>query len=206
MSDLDLCSLEDVLAFAPGYTEGDEPETDVALGMLIGEQSRDFSEYTHRQLAKGDPGEERTFELGSWECDQRRLLIDDAAQITAITLTDEAGTTLQALDPTAWVTRPRVRQEWEPIVELTFPRYIPLVAWLRPCTLAVITATWGFPAIPVTASKAVARLVLYRYLADVANQGTQFADAAMANGAANPAASRANALDVRDRFRRRLYG
>lgn len=199
----DLCTLAQVIAFAPGYTLGAETDTEAQLATLITEQSREWVEYTGREVkAIGSQPATRVYPIGSWEVDSRELAIHDATTITAINLTDQSGNVLQALDSTAWVTLPRLRDDWEPITSLEFPRYVLTPAGLRRNTLAAVTGTFGFPSLPATVSGAVARLVIWRYLADVTNTGTVFADAASANGSINPAASRAAALDVRERFRR----
>lgn len=203
----DLCALADVLALAPAYALGDEPETELILQMLIEEQSRDFLEYTQREITpRSDSPSTRLFPVGWWECEQRRLLIDDAATVTAVVLVDDAGNVLQSLDSTAWTALPRQREDWQPYDELEFPRSVSTPAQLRARSLASVTGQWGFPSIPATVKVAVARFVLYRFLADIQNKGSIFADAADLNGAANPAASRAAALDVRARFARNLIG
>lgn len=211
----DLCALADVVERVPGYSAGDDAATDALLGDFITIESRDFLEETSREITPIAPGSvTRVFDIDWIVCEERELLIGDASETTAVVFKGQDGTILQTLDSTAWIELPRIREDWEPITSLYFPPLVddpaffawPAVQWgpyvpdENPRLVCEVTATWGFPAVPQTVKRAVATLVLMRYLNDAAAVGTALADAAN-RAELNLAGSLKAAFDVRDRFR-----
>jgi hypothetical protein len=195
-----LCALLDVTKRVPGYEPGDDETVDDILNDLIVQESRDFVETTGREIVAMSSGP-RVFDLTVSMIGRRSLPIGDAASITQVELFDYDGTTsLGVIASNLYVLQPRVRDDWQPIRRLWFP-YRPVSApvLLAPGRTLEITATWGFPAIPDTVRRAVATLVIFRYLNDAAAAGTVFADAANREDF-NLGASLKVALDARDRL------
>jgi hypothetical protein len=216
----DLCTIDDVAQRVPGYTVGEDTETDATLEDFITIESRDFMETTGREITPISPGSStRVFDVDWIVVEERELLIGDATDVTAVVLKGQDQTILQTLDSSAWVDLPRVREDWEPVTAIAFPPLVvdpaffswPAVQWgpyvptESPRLLCEVTGTWGFPSIPQTVTRAVATLVLVRYLNDAAAVGTDFADAAD-RAELNLAGALKAALDVRDRFRVRSIG
>lgn len=196
----DLCALADVLALAPGYTPGDEPGTEDVLQQLITQESLDFMEETDREITSAAAGGAvRTFDVDHATVDERELLIGDAADITSVTIKDGDGNTLDAAP--VYRALPRVKEAWEPLTSIVFPvRTVTGAASLRAGQMIEIDAAWGFPQIPETVRRSTARMVISRFLNDVAAEGTAFADA-VNRDEFNIAAAWAAALDVRRRYR-----
>lgn len=173
-----LCALVDVLRYVPGYES--DPNTDEALEALIAAESRTQHQRRGREFVAitGAGTTIRLFELTARQARTRRARIGDCATITAVRVLDEdAATLLETVPGTAWEALPRTRQEWEPITQV---RLLP-AAYGGPALAAgrflEVTGTWGFPQIPDDVRQAVAKLVIVRYMSDVAFQGTGFADA-----------------------------
>lgn len=175
----DLCTLAHVVGYAPGYdanvdTNGDR--TLAKLQDLITEEStsqlnrgREF-----RAIAGANP---RVFDLTATHLRRRRLRVGDASAITTVTIVDNLGSTVETVAATDRVSLPRVRQEWEPIRTLWFPPSSPQPAQLGCGWTVSVSATWGFPAVPTNVREAVAKLVLIRWVTEVAPEGTAFSDA-----------------------------
>jgi hypothetical protein len=118
----DLCTLADVVDRVPGYDVGDDRLTDALLGDFIAIESRDFLEETRREITPISPGSStRVFDVDWIVCEERELLIGDAADTTAVVLKGQDGTVLQTLDSSGWVELPRVREDWEPVTSIFFP-------------------------------------------------------------------------------------
>ena len=211
----DLCTLADVIERVPGYTLGDDPTVDATLADFITIESRDFMEEARREITPIRVGPEtRVFDVDWIVVDERELLIGDANDVTAVVLKQQDGTVLQTLGSSGWVDMPRVREDWEPITSIWFPPLVqdpvffawPASTWgphvpiENPRLVCEVTGSWGFPMIPQTVKRAVAVLVLVRYLNDAASVGTELADAAD-RAELNLAGALKAALDTRDRFR-----
>ena len=211
----DLCALADVVERVPGYAVGDDAATDALLGDFITIESRDFMEETGREITPIAPGSVmRVFDVDWIVCEERELLIGDATDTTGVVLKGQDGTVLQTLASSAWIDLPRIREDWEPITSIYFPPLVddpafftwPTVTWgpyvpdENPRLVCEVTGTWGFPLVPATVKRAVATLVLMRYLNDAAAVGTALSDAAN-RAELNLAGSLKAALDVRDRFK-----
>lgn len=202
MAARDLCTLDDVTKRTPGYSTGDDTETDATLSALITQESRDFVEACGREIVAMSSGP-RTFDLTTSMIERRQLRIGDAAAVAQVELFDyDDSTSLGVIDPSLYVLYPRVRDDWEPIRRIMFP-YRPMSSalMLAPGRTLHVTATWGFPQIPDTVKFAVATFVIFRYINDVAGAGTQLAEA-INRPDFNLAASLRAAMDVRDRLSR----
>ena len=206
----DLCVLADVAKLVPGYTVGADAATDAPLGELITEQSRDAMESTGREFAAIEASQPalRSFDIDETVMRRRKLFVGDLASApTLVALYDGQGNLVQTLTAASYVLLPRVREDWQPYSTVWFrwdaSNAASLWAWgdwlWQGGLVCQITATWGFPTIPTTVKDAVARLVIVRYLNDVTDQGTQFADAAD-RVSFNVAGSIRQALSALDRF------
>lgn len=177
----DLCVLEDVYGYIPGFDPDDDENADTVakLTSLITARSRSIHQDTGREFAAIPGNDPRTFDLTAGICSRRQIPIGDAAEITQIELFDFDGTTsLGVVDPSLYILQPRVREEWEPVTRLKFP-YRPASnpLLLAPGRILAITATWGFPSIPDDIVQACAALVITTALTDVAQAGTDLSDA-----------------------------
>lgn len=172
-----LCELEDVTAYAPGYTN--EPETDTTLNQMILAESFDIMRETGREMKAIFPAADpRRFDLGSYAVSSRYLRIGDAAAISAVSLYDiDNATLVTTLPSSAYVLEPKVRAEWEPIRGLYFPFSAAGAPTFLIGQVLQVTGTWGWPAIPADLREACARIVLFRYVQDAAAAGTTFAEA-----------------------------
>lgn len=203
----DLCRLADVVARVPGYNVGDDEQIDAVLAGLITQESRDFVETTHREILAKNTVNPRVFEIDWIDVEDREVFIGDAAAVTGVVLQLQDGTVMQTLASEAWVEdpRPQEREDWEPITSLRFPTRVPNAALIAETMLVEVTGTWGFPKIPDTVRRAVATLVIFRYVSDVASAGTAFADAANQPEFDMAGALRV-ALNTRDRLKIPLTG
>lgn len=193
--DRDLCTLDDVRRYIPGYEPDDE--TEETLQALIESISVDTYEEIGREfVARGEDGETRLFEIDDYDVEEREVQIGDAAEVTVVEIHDARGTVLQAVPDESWVALPRSRDSWGPITSLAFPIDVAVPAELsltlltegmfyepgfrgrrRSERLLAVTATWGFPAIPANVRQSIAKLVIVRYLTDVGASGTALTDA-----------------------------
>ena len=207
----DLCALADVTRLVPGYTAGDDTNTDATLNELITEQSRDAMERCGREFTPIEASQPalRSFDVDETVARRRKLYVGDLASApTLFELKTGAGELAQTLTGASYVLLPRVREDWQPYSTVWLRLDAADAAtlwgfdgwWRGRGLVAEITATWGFPSVPTTVKDAVARLVIVRYLNDVTNQGTEFADAAD-RVQFNMAGSIRQALDALDRFR-----
>jgi hypothetical protein len=177
----DLCSLHDVFRLVPGFDPQDPDNGDIVdtIGGLISAESRAVHRETGREIRPIANLNTRTFDVTAAICQRRQFPIGDAAAIATVELFDFDGTTsLGVLDPNLYIALPRIRDSDAPIRRLSFP-YRPGIVMprLAPGRSFQITATWGFPSVPVDLRQAAAKRVLLRYVADNANAGTQLADA-----------------------------
>lgn len=177
----DLCVLADVYKHVPGF-DPDDPENASTVDKLADEitsRSRSIHQDTGREFVAIAGNDPRTFDLTASICQRRSMPVGDIASIVQVELFDFDGTTsLGVVDESLYTGIPRIREEWEPIERLQFPRRPssnPLL--LAPGRTLVITATWGFPEIPADIREACAALVITTMLTDVAQAGTDLSDA-----------------------------
>lgn len=173
----DLCTLADVTALAPGYTS--DTDTDDLLQALITAESVEAHDKCQREFVAMTGNTTRRFDIGEVEEHARRVMVGDMTTITTVVIEDYQQSTVQTITSPAYVELSprlkRTREEWEPCSYLWFP---PLAAvFIEEGYVVKVTGTWGFPQIPADLKTAVAKMVLVRYLADAANQGTALSDA-----------------------------
>lgn len=171
-----LCTRADVIRLVPGYT--DDPSTDGVIDDLIQAESQTWLRDTSRELVAIATGSSaRLFDVGWQEVATRKVRIGDAATVAAVEIQDQTGATLETVASGDYIEMPRTRQGWEPITSLWFPPGSSNPASLAQGYVVEATGTWGFPAVPEDVRISIARMVLVRYVADVAPTGTRFADA-----------------------------
>jgi hypothetical protein len=169
----DLCELADVLRYVPGYET--EEATDETLQAQITAESRRIHRTTGREFVAIAGLDPRLFEIGRKELGNRRIRIGDATEIETVRiLRDDATTPVAELDPGVYAAQPYVREEWEPIRELKLLQAAPTPSYGQ---LLEVSAVWGYPSIPEDIREACAKLVIVRYLTDIAFRGTALSDA-----------------------------
>lgn len=187
-SGIDLCTLDDVIRFIPGYRPNDI--TDQKLQELITSESESIMLESGREIVPfADQPETRAFAV-EWRHQQtRRVQIGDLASAGDTDIVVE----LQAADGTSIVTyardeyraqyrarRLQPRHQWEPVIALEFPSGLGGRSLTCGQTL-LVTGNWGFPQIPYSIRQACAKRVVLRYITEVANTGETFSEAALEN-------------------------
>ena len=195
----DLCTVADVVELVPGYSVGDDTATDALLQDLLTAESRDAMERTGREITPITGLNPRSFDVDYTVGRLRRLQIGDLKTVNGVTILNAQGATVQTVDMAGVVLEPRVREDWQPVGTLWFRPDATTPASLFYGNVVVVDAVWGFPAIPETVAKAVARLTVVRYLNDAVALGTRFSEAAD-RAEFNIAASIRWSLDVLDRL------
>lgn len=176
----DLCSLNDVLRYVPGF-EADDPEngtTVAALATLITSQSVDILEQTGREFRAITDLDPRSFDIDEGHLKSRRLAIGDLSEITGVAQYRSGSLAATLVSPNI-ILEPRNRQPWQPITHLRFPAYSSSPVFLAVEDIIVVTGTWGFPRLPNDIRQACAKLVILRYLTDIVTTNTRFRDAAL---------------------------
>jgi len=177
-----LCTLEDVHSYIPGYLPFSDLATDTILLELIDSVSTEIHNETNREFmpAATNPSA-KLFDLAPFDVSERRLFIGDLANLTGLTIgvAQLDGTSLgSASTPsTAIIGQPRNRQPWEPYNYLWFPGGQSNSVPLGVGAVVTVTGNWGFPQIPADIRQACVKLVINRYVRDIATGGTAFADA-----------------------------
>ena len=171
----ELCVLADVTRLVPSYTTN--VATDALLNTLITSESRAAHRQTGREFVTITGLTTRSFDIDERSARSRIVPIGDNNTITTVTVKDIQGTTLETVASSNYVKLPRIREEWEPVVELWFPKGAATPAGLASGYVLEVAGTWWFPSIPTDVVQAVAKLVLVRYLSDAAAAGTALADA-----------------------------
>lgn len=178
----DLCTLDDVISYIPAYDPNDT--TDGKLQQLITAESDLIAVDTSRELIRQVSSVPRIFDIDYAAAVTGRVRIGDLTILhdaTVVTVHDAVGTLAATADPDdliGWYGPDRQATEiWEPVTTLEFraARGAPL---LRQGFEIRVTGTWGFPNIPTFIREGCAAAVVLRYLSDVAETGTDFAEAA----------------------------
>ncbi len=170
-----LCSLADVLSYVPAYQS--DQETDEKLEALIEAESQTIHQDLGREFVAIAGADPRLFEITGWNCRTRRIRIGDCAAVTTVRVLDEDGTVRETVAAADRDELPLTRQEWEPIRQIKLLSVSPNPATIMPGQRLEVTGSWGFPSVPANVREACAKLVIVRYLSDVANDGTRFAEA-----------------------------
>ncbi len=176
-----LCELDDVKRYAPGYSGQMNETTEDALVSLINAQTRSFAQRARREFVAVEATQPaiRLFDVTDTDAASRKVWVGDMADTAdlAVTVLEQSGDVVEVVDPDAVVGLPRNREEWEPINWLWFPAGADTAAAITSGQVLSVESNWGFPSIPDDVTQAVAKMVIVRYVSDVANAGTGFADA-----------------------------
>ena len=177
-----LCSLEEIQNYVPGYIADSDHATDAILRELIASVSTEMQNEMDREVLPVVANDSaKTFDLSAWEAVERKLWIGDLANTTdlAVVITQSDGTAVAtlAMSDAAIVALPRNRQEWQPYNYLWFPSVLADAPALAEGYVITVTGNWGFQSIPADIKTACIKLVILRYLRDVASAGTALADA-----------------------------
>jgi hypothetical protein len=123
----------------------------------------------------------KVFDLSAWEANERKMWVGDLKNTTglAVVITQQDGTAVATLSMTnsAIVALPRNRQEWQPYNHLSFPSVLADAPALAEGYIVTVTGNWGFQSVPSDIKTACIKLVILRYLRDVASSGTALSDA-----------------------------
>jgi hypothetical protein len=187
----DLCGLDDVRRYIPGYTP--DPDTEATLQALISSLSTDAYIETGREFTprRGSSPETRSFPIDHWCIEEREVPVGDLSTVdsnTVVKIVSEDGVVQQTLDSGGYVALPRDREPWEPVTSLYFPRFVSTAGGAAilgiprsfsggSFQLLQLTGVWGFPQLPTNVREAIAKLVIVRFVTDVAAAGTALTDA-----------------------------
>jgi hypothetical protein len=165
-----LCTAEDLRAYLPEFFADVD---DGPLNESINAESDDFQAHTRREIrTENDAPTTRVFDIDWLIVEERELLIDDAAEISSVTIKDPTGTIVVSEPP--FVDMPRNRQSFEPITSLWFPGKLAAAAPLAPGQTVEITGVWGWPAVPSRVRRAVVIFVARAYVRNL----TAYSDSA----------------------------
>lgn len=176
----DLCTIEDVLRYVPGYAENQDTLTDNTLRALITAESHEILRVTEEEfVAYGTNPQTRVFDLTDYDVRRRRIPVGAMASApTIVSTVTQDGTAVETVDPLSVVGTPRTRAPWEPITELWFPTGALTPAQMFEGYVVSVTGDFGYPSIPPDIREACAKRVILRYLTSVSERGTVFARAA----------------------------
>ena len=194
----DLCTLEDVLRYVPGYEQNTNPLTDNTVRALITAESSLIMRETGEEFAAfGTNPQTRVFDLSAYDLDRRVLPVGAmASDPTEVVTTTIDGTAVETVTLASITSMPRIRAPWQPITELWFPAGALLPASLGEGYVLSVTGNFGYPSVPPEIREACAKRVILRYLNDVAATGTQFSQAAREINLGGLIASSREALEM----------
>lgn len=207
MPNRDLCTIEDVYRYVPGYANNPNDDTDAQLAASITAESEAIQDETGRLIIPfADQPETRAYTIDDLHARVRRVGIDDLASAgdtdIAVELVAADDTVIETIDREKYrpmyESRRQQRVPWEPITALEFPIGLGGPGFVPDQTL-LVTGNFGFPSVPAFIVEACAKRVILRYASDVAAAGTQLA-AAIAE--INLAGLFASARDDVDRIKR----
>jgi hypothetical protein len=206
----DLCTLEDVVSYAPGYTIGDDETLEGKLQQLITAQSDLICSDTGREIPNAAAVDPRIYDTGRVNAYTGRVDIDDLTFLddrVTVELYDADGSLAEEIDvdtiiPLYGAAR-HTTNLWEPITALEF-RTSRGAPSLFPGQELRITGTWGFPSIPTFIREACAARVVLRYVSDVAASGDQFSEA-VSEGNLNLAGLFASSADAIGQLQRPVF-
>lgn len=172
----DLCTLAEVKTYIPGYVT--DTDTDTLLQRFINAESTTILNRGREFVVIGTNPQARSFYLNSYDVDTRTLPVGDLATTpTTVAVTTIDGTAVQTVAAASIIGKPYLRQAWDPITDLVFPAGALDPATLSDGNVITVTGTYGFPSIPPDVREACCKMVVVRYLTDVARAGTDLSDA-----------------------------
>lgn len=181
MSAIDLCTVDNIKTYVPGYET--DADTDALLARLVTSESEEIMAECGREIIPfGDQPETRSFEISHRTARYRRLPVGDIASVgdtdIVVELLDANEANPVTVDRSAYRPLYRLkrqpRERWEPVTQLEFLR---TAGNLVAGHTVLVTASYGFPTVPAFIREATAKRVILRYVSDVAASGTAFADA-----------------------------
>lgn len=199
----DLCDPDDVYQYAPGFDadDGDNIDTAGVIEALIDAITVETIERTGLEFVAIDPAlDPRTFDVGCQLIEHRTLRIGSASAVSSVVQKRNGATVQTFALGTDVVLLPRVRQVWQPYTQLWFPTLTGSPALFIEEDTIEVSATWGYPSVPADIRQACAKLVIVRYLTDVAAAGTALADALTTGGDINIGGLFRSATEVIDRY------
>lgn len=185
MPNTDLCDINDVLGYVPGYPGG-HTATDAKLAAFITAESQSIQDETGRLIIPfAAQPEARAYTITHDDVRRRRVDIDDLASCgdtdIVVELVGTDGVTIETIDRDTY--RPlyesgarQQRASWEPVTAIEFPAGLSARSFADGQTL-LVTGNFGFPEVPAFIREACAKRVILRYASDVAAAGTQLAAA-----------------------------
>jgi hypothetical protein len=178
---IDLCTIDDVKSYVPGYASDDE--TDALLARLITSESEQVMTETGREIVPfAAQPQTRSFEIDETSSRTRQIEIGDLSGVEdsdfVVELLDSSEANPVTVDPSGcrplYRLKRQPREQWEPVTRLEF---LAAAGAVRPGRTVLVTGNWGFPAVPTFIREATAKRVILRYVTDVAASGTAFSDA-----------------------------
>ncbi len=175
----DLCALADVIGYVPAYSS--DETTDAKLGQLISAES-DVLNGIDEIVTTGDD-DPRIFAVDSHAAYVGRVEIDNLITLedAIVAVHDRTGALVETVDVEKLIPlyrgSRRPEEPWEPITSLEFRTSRGAPRLFAGYELR-ITGTWGHPYVADFVREGCAAAVVLRYLSDVAETGTDFAEAA----------------------------
>jgi hypothetical protein len=111
----------------------------------------------------------RYFDIDNWSTNfwTRTIRISDYSAVSAVTITDEAGTLLFTLSASDYILLPRTKKPWQPYKYLRIAKLSSARTQLIDGNVLTITGTWGFPSVPEDIHHACMDAVAYMRDRDV---------------------------------------
>lgn len=206
----DLCTLVDVVSYAPGYTIGSDETLEAKLQQLITAQSDLICAEADREIPTAADANPRVFDIDHRAAIVGRVYVGDLTYLddrVTVALYDQAGQLQETVDVDTLVALygpDRQGAVWEPITALEFRvgRSAPRLA----CGWELhVTGTWGFPSVPSFIREACAARVVLRYVSDVAAAGDEFSNA-VAEGNINIGGILASSYEAVRQIQRPAFG
>lgn len=179
-----LCELQDVTAYAPGYT-GDDA-TNALLEQMIRAESYTIQRRTGIEFVGPAGTTIRRYDLGDFaELEPgafapREVWIDPLADDTGLivrVIDSDGATVLSTIAGADYDLLPFSRDAFAPYDRIRFWRGTAGAATLPTSGILELESTaWGYQAIPPDIVQACAQRVILRYVSDAAAAGTEFAE------------------------------
>lgn len=199
-----LCTIVDVLRYAPGYDLSDDQDGGRVRDVLWALIQAESTAWLHlREFIEIPDQGTRSFDIGAHEARERTVWVGDLAAAETVTVKNASGTTVATIADTAYTLLPRVRETWQPYTRIRFSPHALVPARLCDGYVLEVEGTWGFRRVPDDVRQAVAKKIIVRYVNDVPSQvSTEFAEALAEVSVGGMLAA---AREVEERYRRPRY-